>query len=1097
MYREVWANACTATTLGLFFCARAWAAPAAPLPALVDYNQDIRPILSDNCFACHGQDSAHREARLRLDRAADAMAPREGLPAITPGQLEKSELWWRITTADPDERMPPSDSPKPPLQPGQRELIKRWIEQGATYQNHWAYEPVRSPAVPVTDNQHSEIGHQSSRANSSLLTAPLLADYSRPHPIDAFVRARLAREQLTLTPEASPEILIRRVTLDLTGLPPTPEEVDEFIAAYRSPSLPPSVSPSATEAAYAALVDRLLASPRYGEHFARYWLDAVRYGDTHGLHLDNVREIWPYRDWVVNAFNRNQPFDQFTIEQLAGDLLPNPRQDQLVASGYNRNILSTSEGGALEAEAEVRNTADRVDTTAAVWLGLTANCASCHDHKFDPLTQREYYALGAIFKGLADRVWDGNFRQPGPRVLLGTPEQEQRLAAIAGALPPLQAALSARAEQLPAEMNPPPDIPAAAAPSPDPPGGPPEKKSVSYEVIWAEDGDVPAPDNVGAPAAPGEWREGPAVPLAGGRRALRLEGKVGRPFQFAAGDVPLVVRTELKVFVHFQPDATNPPRAISLELVGEEKTQRLVWGDAAAFGADGAKDATVVGPLPAAGAYTRLELDALAAGLKSGQRYHALHIAQSDGAGWWDSAGAECASPTAAADPLLTRAAWISAYRNNDAAMQAASLPFDIKFLLALPPQQQNAGEKERVANFYRDYIYGPSRRVLEPEAHAVRRLLAEHVRLELTLPSSPISQELPEPVPAHVLIRGQYDKPGERVAPGTPAFLPPIVSRGVRVTRLDFARWLVDGKNPLTARVTVNRFWQQFFGAGLVRTPADFGAQGEPPTHPALLDWLAGEFVRSGWDVKQLARLIVTSRAYRQDSRVGPELLETDPANRLFARGPRLRLDAEVLRDQALALGGLLQPALGGPPVRPYQPVNVWEPVAFGGSNTKTYVPDQGAALYRRSLYTFWKRTAPAPAMATFDAPSRETFCVGRGRSNTPLQALALMNDVQQFEAARGLAERMLLRAGSEAGRLAYAFRRVTARMPTGEESALLADALATHRAHYARHPAAAQQVLANGHSQANASLPVIEFAAWTMVANLLLNLDETLNRN
>ncbi|MBL9203216.1 MAG: PSD1 domain-containing protein [Opitutaceae bacterium] len=1024
------------------------------------FNEHIRPILSDNCFACHGVDAAHRKGKLRLDTADGATAPRAGsLPAVTPGSLEKSELWQRVISSHDDEVMPPPESQKRPLTAEQRGLIKRWIEAGATYQKHWAYEPVARPLPPAAQGGAGD------------------------HPVDRFIGAKLASRRLTLSPEAPRDVLLRRVTLDLTGLPPTADELGAFLA-------------DGAADAYERAVDRLLASPRYGEQFGRHWLDAVRYADTHGLHLDNIRMIWPYRDWVVSAFNRNLSFDHFTVEQIAGDLLPEPRIDQLVASGYNRNHLTTSEGGAIEAEAEMRNTADRTDTTAAVWLGLTANCASCHDHKFDPLTQREYYSLGAVFKGLADRVWDGNIPRPGPLVFLANPAQEKRLAAIAAALPPLQAALSARADALAAKATA-LSIAKSADPEAEMTGDKAPRKPVSYEVVWAEDGDMPTVANFGQPPPAGEWRGGVGVPLIAGQRALWLDGSHERPVNFAGGEVKLIVRTAAKAFVYLHPDAARPPRAVGLEFIGEEKTKRVIWGDPEAFGPDAAKNALLAGPMPPAGQYSRLEIDAVKTGLAANKAYTGLRLMQSDGAAWWDHVGVACASPTANADPLLTSSAWISSLRNFARDMLTVPLPHDIIYLIGVSGTQQNEEEKRRIAKFHRDYIYGPTRGALEAEARAVRELLVEQVHYEVTLPSSLVSRELPEPLPAHIMVRGQYDKPGDRVEPATPAFLPPAKKSGARLTRLDFARWLVDPANPLPARVTVNRFWAQLFGAGLVRTPADFGSQGLPPTHPELLDWLADEFVRGGWDVKKFVRLLVTSRAYRQSSAVSPALLEADPENKLLARAARPRLDAEVLRDQALALGGLLRPEIGGPPVRPYQPVNIWEPVAFGGSNTKTYVQDKGHALYRRSLYTFWKRTAPAPAMVTFDAPSRENFCLVRPRSNTPLQALALMNDVQQFEAARAFAERLLSRPSSEADRLAFAFRSVVAREPLPAEKKLLMDTLAKHRAHFAKNAEAASEVISNGESKSATMFPAGEFAAWTMVANLLLNLDESVCRN
>ncbi|MEY4938516.1 MAG: hypothetical protein RIQ93_251 [Verrucomicrobiota bacterium] len=1011
----------------------------------VTYNEHIRPILSENCFACHGKDEKKREAGRRLDTAAGALAERDGFRAIVPGKLAESELWLRITNPDADEIMPPPDSHKKPLNREQRELIKTWIEQGAAYQDHWAFEPVARPALPPP------------------------AGGADGHPVDRFIGAKLAPLGLALAPTAARTTLLRRVTLDLTGLPPTVPELDGFLA---------DPAPDAYERAVA----RLLASPRFGEHFGRHWLDAVRYGDSHGLHLDNIRHIWPYRDWVVKAFNRNLPFDQFTIEQLAGDLLPNPTTDQLVASGYNRNHLTTSEGGAIEDEVEARNTTDRLDTTAAVWLGLTVGCAACHDHKFDPLTQREYYSMGAFFKGLADRMWDGNMARPGPLVFVGTPDQEQRLKEIHAQLPALEQALSARAAEL-------------FAAEPPPPKG---KMPVAYDVVWAEDGDLPTPRQFGAPPPPGQWQAGAEVPVWGGQRALRLEGAVERPVTFATGEVPLLVRKSATAFVHLHPDPARPPRAVSLEFMREGKTaRRFVWGDASAFGPEIARDAIVLGPMPAAGAYSRLELEACDAGIEPGEAYTGVRLAQSDGAAWWDRIGAHCVTPTVGEDPLLSKEAWTRAMAQPARNAFDNALPHEILYPLAVGGTFQTDAHKQQLIAYHRDYIYGPLRGALEPEAHAARRLLAERVHYEMTLPASLISEELAEPRPQHVLIRGQYDKPGERVEAGIPAFLPPLQQEGARATRLDLARWLVDGRNPLTPRVTVNRLWQQLFGAGLVRTPNDLGVQGAPPTHAELLDWLADEFRRTGWDVKKFVTLLVTSRAYRQDSAVPPALLERDPENKLLARGPRFRLDAEVLRDQALAVSGLLRPEMGGPPVKPYQPTNIWEPVAYGGSNTRSYVPDQGDGLYRRSLYTFWKRTAPPPSMTTFDAPSREMFCVGRGRSNTPLQALALMNDVQHFEAARAFAERLLGSETDDARRLSQAFRSVTARLPVPAESQLLAQTLATHRAHFAADPDAARKILTNGESQPAATLPPAETAAWTMVSNLLLNLDETLTRD
>ncbi len=1030
----------------------------------VSFNQDIRPILSDNCFACHGTDAAHRKAKLRLDLPEGAYAERKGLRAIVPGDLASSEAWLRINSEYEDEVMPPPDSHKT-LTPEQRALIKRWIEQGAAYQRHWSYEPIAKSVLPPAAGGAAE------------------------HPVDRFVGARLDARGLALAPEAPPEVLLRRVSLALTGLPPTVAELDAYLAD-RAPG------------AYERAVDRLLASPRYGEHIARGWLDAVRYADTHGMHLDNVRSLWPYRDWVVDAFNRNQPFDQFTLEQLAGDLLPHPTPSQRVATGYIRGNLSTAEAGTIEGEQRARDAADRTETTAAVWLGLTANCASCHDHKFDPLSQKEYYQLSAFFQSLDVPVWDGNVPIYGPHFVIGDAAQRKRLDFIAKELPRREAALSRRIDELiaanPVLIKPP-------------------KEPVTYEVIWAEDGDTPRYDTFGGPAPAGEWRED--QPVAGGRRALRLEGKTDRPVLFGGPDVPLVVRTEARAFVHVRPDPAQPPRALALEFIvpGKEPT-RLIWGDPKAFDGAQATSFKVAGPMPLAGTYVRLEIAATETCVDSRTAYTGIRLLQSDGVALWDRVGALYTSPDGSNDPLLSETAWrremnrlyvagrpgqkSNVVQPDEAPFasyikQPSPLPLDIRYYTRLSESQQSEEEKRISPTYFRRYISGPLRGLVETEAFAARELIAELVWLENTLEATLVARERAEPRVSHVLLRGQYDQLGDPVEPATPAFLPPLAPEGKRANRLDLARWLIRPENPLTARVTVNRFWQQLFGAGLVRSPGDFGAQGIPPTHPELLDWLAADFREHGWDVKRFLRQLVTSRTFRQDSKASPALLELDPANQLLARGPRYRLDAEVLRDQALAMSGLLVPTRGGPPVRPYQPENIWEPVAFVGSNTQYYHQDHGAALYRRSLYTLVKRNAPAPAFTTFDAPSRDSFCLQRERTNTPLQALALMNDVQHLEAARALAESLLALSGGDADRLAHAFRAVTARKPDAKEQTLLAQALDKQRAHFSTRAEEAARLIAVGESTPAHQAPPEEIAAWTLVANLLMNLDETLSLN
>jgi hypothetical protein len=762
------------------------------------FNRDIRPIVAENCFPCHGPDGAARKASLRLDRRE--VAVKRG--AIVPGKTDESELVSRVFSDDPAERMPPPASHKT-LTAAQKDLLRRWIAAGAEYQPHWSLIAAVHPQAPA-------------------VTGPA---WGR-NPIDAFVLAALRQRGLEPAPEADRRTLARRLSLDLTGLPPTPAEVEAFVA-----------DPS--PAAYENLVDRLLASPRWGEHRARYWLDAARYADTHGIHFDNYREMWSYRDWVIEAFNRNLPFDRFTIEQLAGDLLPDATVDQRVASGFNRCNITTNEGGAIAEEYLVLYARDRTETTARVWLGLTAGCAVCHDHKFDPLTQKEFYQMSAFFNNTTQGAMDGNVKDTPPTLFLPAEADRQRWPAL-------------------------------------------EKE------------------------------------LSGAKREL------------------------------------------------EERKKK----------------------------------------------------------------------PGAEQD---------KAYQELAARVKAL--------------EEEQAAAKARGTAAY-------------------------------------VMQERNEPARAFLLFRGEYDKRREQLTAGTPALLPPMPA-DLPKNRLGLARWLLLPEQPLTTRVAVNRFWQEVFGAGLVRTSEDFGVNGELPSHPELLDWLAIEFRASGWDVKRLFRLLVGSAAYRQAAVATPEKLEKDPQNRLLSRGPRFRMDAEMIRDYALAVSGLLVPKVGGPSVKPYQPDGVWEAVAMMESNTRYYKRDQGENLYRRSMYTLWKRAAPPASMDIFNAPSRETCTVRRERTNTPLQALVTLNDPQFVEAARHLAQAALKEGGAGTpGRLDFAARRLLARSLRPEESASAGATLDKLLAHYRAHPEQAKDLLAVGDSKADPALDAATLAGWTMLMNELLNLDEVLNK-
>ncbi len=1010
---------------------------AATAAGKLDFNRDIRPILSDNCFACHGFDAKTRKAGLRLDTPEGAFAENDGVFPIKPGDPAASTLLQRILSTDPDDVMPPPDTHKK-ITPAQAALLKRWIAEGAPYQKHWSFETPVKPAIPVVRNSKSTVRNG----------------------VDAFIQSRLAQEGLTPAPEASKETLIRRVTLDLTGLPPTPDEIDAFLADSRPD-------------AYENLVTRLLKSQRYGEHMGRYWLDAARYADTHGLHLDNERSMWPYRDWVVRAFNDNLPYDQFTIWQLAGDLLPGSTIDQKVASGFNRCNVTTSEGGSINEEFVFRYAVDRAETTVAVWMGLTAGCAVCHDHKFDPISQKEFYQLYAFFNSAADPAMDGNILLTPPILRLSSPEQASKLAAfdqqIAAAEVKLREAIQAIAYTDPATVQPPPPV-------------------QSSEVVWFDDA-FPAGANVSAAGDPTCFVSHEQGPVFSGKAALKRSAQGVAQDYFSKGGqftIPPNGKISVQVFL----DEASPPAAVMLQFHTKGWNHRAVWGEEGAipFGKVRTPERVRMGNLPAAGQWQKLEVAADRLGLKPGMIVTGYAFTQFGGTVYWDRL-AMSSRVDPAKDPQWSWQVWKKANQGK----RVNELPLDLRDLVrGKKPEHWTAEEAGKVQAWWFENEYQGAREIVEGVRAGKLALEAEKKVLEDAIPATFVMADLPEPRESFIMDRGQYDKPTEKVTRGTPAIFPPLPAP-VNPTRLDLARWLVSPEHPLTSRVAVNRFWQQFFGTGLVKTANDFGSQGEPPSHPELLDWLAVTFREGGWDVKQFVKLLVTSHSYRQSSKFdNQQSHQTDPENRLLARGPRFRLDAEVVRDQALFVSGLLSPTIGGKGVKPYQPENIWEPVAFGGSNTKNYIQDHGESLYRRSLYTFWKRTAPPPNMTAFDAPNRESYCLTRERSNTPLQALTLMNDVQFFEAARAFAQRVLLAHAGTDERLTTLFRSATGRFPDARETAVLHAALAKHLAAYRAAPDQAQAALSFGESKPDPSLVPAELAAWTMLANLVLNLDE-----
>jgi hypothetical protein len=1021
----------------------------------VRFSRDILPILSDNCFACHGPDQNKRQAGLRLDVRDDALkAAESGELAIVPGKPEASQLIARITSNDAAVMMPPPDSNKK-LTDSQKELFNRWIAEGANFERHWAFVPPSLPELPT----------------------PRDLVWTRT-PIDRFLLARIEREGLSPRPEADRATLIRRVAIALTGLPPTLDEVSRFET---------DMSPTA----YDAMVQRYLDSPRFGEEMARHWLDVARYADTHGLHLDNEREMWAYRDWVIKAFNDNLPFDQFTIEQLAGDLLPNPTPEQLVATGFNRCNVTTSEGGSIEPEFLYRYAVDRASTTAQAWLALTAGCAVCHDHKYDPLSTKEFYSLYAFFYSAADPAMDKNIRNTDPFLMLPNPDQKSKLESLRGE----EQASKRRLEEFVATLT--VTDPVEATPAP-------EKQTV--EDVWFADRFPLGAKGTSSSRNPNRWTLASEMDVPVGNRALRQASAAMYQDKFEGSVIPLVVPQGATFSVSVHLDPIDRPQALMVELTTAKGTRNAIWGaeEKLGNGRGNAKkkpaDKVRVGDLPEAGKWVRLEFPADDLNLTAGELVRGVALAQYGGVAHWSSLSVKGEiEPTK--DPRSTFSAWWKEHPGED----GNGMPQELKEAYKAGPNTEKPEKppapeiREQLRKFFLAFVARPTTPEWQAARNAWQTAYAARLALEENLPGTFIFKDLEKPRDSFVMIRGQYDKPGEKVEPGVPAIFPPLKlgESSRRANRLDLAQWLMAPENPLTGRVAVNRMWQQFFGTGLVKTSSDFGAQGETPSHPELLDWMSVQYRESGWNTKEFVRLLVTSAAFRQDAKVLPNVLVKDPENRLYARGPRFRLDAEQIRDNALFVGGMLNLQFGGPGVKPYQPPNIWEPVGYNDSNTRFYLQDHGSDLYRRSIYCFLKRTAPPPFMSNFDGPSREQSCMRRERSNTPLQALQLMNDTQHFEAARGFAERILRDGGdTPEKRIEFAFRVTLARAPQADELSVLRETLDKYLERYRSDVKSAQSVIRVGESSTRA-MAHTELAAYTLLGNLILNLDETLTRN
>jgi len=1049
----------------------AWVLSIAPAHAAagtaLQFNRDIRPILSDNCFQCHGPDSGTRKAGLRLDTREGLFGgtKKEG-SMVTPGDPSKSALWKRITSTDTEDVMPPPESHKE-LKPAQRETLKQWITQGAPWQPHWSFIKPERPPVPTTVRK----------------------GWVR-NPIDSFVLAKLESLGLEPAPEADRRVLARRLAFDVTGLPPKPEEVEAFVR-------------DRSEKAYDRYIERLMERPAWGEHRARFWLDAARYADTHGLHFDNYREMWPYRDWVIRAFNTNQRFDQFTVEQVAGDLLPGATEDQVIATGFHRCNMTTNEGGTIEEENLTNYARDRVETTSWVWLGLTANCAVCHDHKFDPITTRDFYSLSAYFRNTAQGGFDGNVKDSNPSVIV---PQEGPDRARWKALPAEMASVRARLENRRQDAL--PDFAEWARRTASRPLGSDVSDSqllahvpfndgggdsvavarglsagvqTAKAPIWKADGKL-GPAAVLTPSTTldlgdiGDFERtqpfsyGAWVRVPGGGRYETVLGRMDQANGFRGWDLFTHDRNYAVHIVNTWPDN-------AIKVVTTENPLRIgEWQHVFVTHDGSGKPGGIRIYIDGKPAKTRVEVDKLTATIRTPV---SLRVGQRS------------------KDQVLNdgQVQDVRVYGRTLAGDEVRFLAEEnpMRMLLALPEAQRTEAHRNALFDHYlRRHDPG-----FMLTAEELVRLEKERDAIRGRSPVTHVQVEKKDSMPtARVLFRGQYDKPKDAVT-GGPFSTLHALPEGAPTNRLGLARWLVSRENALTARVTVNRFWQEVFGAGIVRTTEDFGVVGDVPSNQALLDWLAVEFVESGWDVRHLFRLMLTSSAYRQSAAVTPAKLEKDPQNRFLSRGPRFRMDAEMVRDNALAVSGLLRSQVGGPSVKPYQPEGVWEAVAMPESNTKRYERGKGDALYRRSLYTFWKRAAPPALMDTFNAPSREVCSVRRERTNTPLQALATLNDVQFMEAARYLAQSLLHDFGRNDRRILDRLaRRALSRPLTAAETEVVTATWRDLRAHYVGNPDAAAALLRQGDSPVDPSVSPAEVAALTLIVNQVLNLDEVLNK-
>ncbi len=1003
--------------------------------ARVDFQREIRPVLSQNCFPCHGPDSDTRQAGLRLDLRDAAMGKRPNGVPIAPGDSDASLVYRRISASNAGLRMPPVSSHKS-LTPAQIALVKRWIDQGAPWKEQWAFQAPVKPKPPVVKN-------------------PALVR----NPIDRFVLARLEEKGLTPAPQADPRTLIRRVALSATGLPPKPSEVELYLG-------------DTAPGAYERMVDRYLASPHYGEQRAHYWLDAVRYADTNGIHFDNYREIWPYRDWVIAAFNRNQPFRQFAIEQIAGDLLPNATLDQRIATGFQRCNVTTNEAGIIEDEYAEIYAKDRADTFGSVFLGLTVGCATCHDHKFDPILQKDFYALGAFFRNTPQKIMDGNTSDQPPFVIV--PRQQDR--ARWGQIETRQKAIAV--EMAAMHSNSMPRFEAwRSERTADAPTSVLDAKDVLYSA------DLSALASTGSDMQMGESS-------VAGQRALHFSksggANVAKPRPKLDAEKPFTVAVRFlspkgdKYTVAAQQNSKDKNRGWVLDANARLVSFRLVGDNGDNIEIRAALDQiapstwnSIVATYDGSRAQAGLDLYLNGRTILTQGR---------------NNANTKLSGGISVDDPLILGK---SLADGAIADFRIAGRPVTEAEAQSLSDQMAAASERDRLFSYFLLREYAPYRALAAEED----KLSMEAKEISSHAASTPVMEERTDQKPfAHTLYRGAYDQPRERVEASTPSVLPPMAVALPR-NRLGLAQWLFSEGQPLTARVAVNRMWQEIFGIGLVRTVDDFGSQGEAPSHPQLLDWLAVDFEENGWDVKRFYRELLTSATFRQSAVTTPQKIAQDPENRLLSRGPRFRMDAEMLRDYALATSGLLAPQIGGPSVKPYQPDGIWESVAMLGSDTRFYKQDPGG-LYRRSLYTLWKRAAPPASMEILNAPTRESCTVRRERTDTPLQALVTMNDVQFVEAARAIAGAAIENGLTFPARLSYLSSRILMRPLTLDEQRIARKAYDGFEGYYSGHPEDARKFLDDGERKGDPGLPAAQYAALTMLANQFFNLDEALNQ-